>query len=188
MWQTGSPVSLQPVVSWQGEQLIGSLAFQHGESHVIELEETWAKSNCAMTPRCSASRACETSRLEKDDTSVTPKTTNTKRTEGGWKATRNRRQNGWRQFFLRDNLLSNWLFHPNIVPTIRCPYLDSRIAFCALCQWPFPAHRSALLIFPMFSNALGSFLVAMSPVGAAWRKVYLHPASPRATESPRELH
>ena len=79
-------------------------------------------------------------------------------------------------------------FSPNIVPTIRGPYLDSRIAFCALCQWPFPAHRSALLIFLMFSNAFGSFLVAMSPVGAAWRKVSLHPASPRATESPRELH
>ena len=45
MSQTGSPLSFQPVVSWESEQLIGSLAFQHGESQVAKHEETQTMSS-----------------------------------------------------------------------------------------------------------------------------------------------
>ena len=58
-----------------------------------------------------------TSRLETDDvfgssvcTRGDTRERKTKRGNRGGKAERNRRQNGWRQFFLREHLLSNLCF------------------------------------------------------------------------------
>ena len=135
-----------------------------------------------MTPRCSASRACRTSRLETDDTSVTPKTTNTKRTEGGWKATRNRRQNGWRQFFLRDNLLSNWLFHPILCRQLGVLTLTQELPFAP--SGTGPSLPSAPLCF--FSKCFLVLLVASSPLSVPPGEKC--PCTQRAPDNTRELH